>query len=174
MDTPTDAQLVQSLLAGDREAGQVLMGRHLDAAYRVARGICRNHDLADDAVQAGVERALVHLDRFDRRRPFAPWLLRIVANRAITLAERAGREPPREPDSIATAIGGGEEPATLGLLDALGGLPVPQRAVVVLRLAGFNPSETADMLDIPVGTVHSRLSRGLDGLADALRQPTDA
>lgn len=174
MDARTDAQLVRSLLAGERNAGQVLMARHLDAAYRVARGICRDHHLADDAVQAGVERALIHLHQFDRRRPFAPWLLRIIANRAITLAERAGREPPRDPDSIATAIGGSEEQATLGLLDALGGLPVPQRAVVVLRLAGFDPSETAEMLDVPVGTVHSRLSRGLDRLADALRQAIDA
>ena len=173
MNGLTDTDLVRAYLAGDRDAGQALMRRHLGGAYRVARGICRDPHLADDAVQAGIERALLYLRGFDQTRPFAPWLTRIVANQAITLAERAGRERPEEPGIIDAMAGGRDDPAPLDLLTALGDLPVPQRAVVVLRLAGFSPAETAEILDIPTGTVHSRLSRGLDRLAHSLGQPID-
>ena len=102
------------------------------------------------------------LDRFDRRRPFAPWLHRIVVNRAIDWARRealrrevgddpASTEPrPRPPQQV------GDE-----LMEALAQLPPEQRAVVVLRhLLEYTPGEIARMLELPRGTVNSRLRRG--------------
>ena len=107
--------------------------------------------------------AIRSLDRFDRRRPFGPWLHRIVVNRAIDYARRrqlraeselheVGAEPPERGDAE-------------GLAGAIARLPPEQRAVIVLRhLLDYTPGEIADLLDLPRGTVNSRLRRGLDAL----------
>jgi RNA polymerase sigma-70 factor (ECF subfamily) len=102
------------------------------------------------------------LDRFDRRRPFGPWLHRIVVNRAIDWARaRTLRGEVEANESLAADP---EPPAGLPeLVRALAALPPDQRAVVVLRhLLEYTPGEIAELLDLPRGTVNSRLRRGLD------------
>ncbi len=111
------------------------------------------------------------LDRFDRRRPFAPWLHRIVVNRAIDWARahelrrelaEAGAAEHAVRDNAGVAGRPSDE-----TLAALARLSPEQRAVVVLRhLLDFTPSEIASALDLPQGTVNSRLRRGLDELQD--------
>jgi RNA polymerase sigma-70 factor (ECF subfamily) len=118
-------------------------------------------DIAQEAFLAAVDR----LDRFDRRRPFAPWLHRIVVNRAIDWGRReALRTSAGDPDERA-APAHTDEPATGELMPALAQLPPEQRAVVVLRyLLEYTPGEIGSMLGLPRGTVNSRLRRGLDRL----------
>jgi RNA polymerase sigma-70 factor (ECF subfamily) len=130
---------------------------------------------AEDVAQEAFVSAVRALDRFDRRRPFAPWLHRIVVNRAIDFAR--ARELRREvgADAVAeVAAGAGDDVAaapSAGVLAALAALPPEQRAVIVLRhLLDFSPGEIARALGLPRGTVNSRLRRGLDGLQDALRE----
>jgi RNA polymerase sigma-70 factor, ECF subfamily len=122
--------------------------------------------MADDIAADAFERAFGALNRFDRRRPFAPWLHRIVVNRALDLlrAERRlvggelGPETAAEP-----AAGAGD----LELLDAVQALPLQRRAVVILRYGiGMTPTEIAGILDLPIGTVNSRLARALEQLRD--------
>ena len=111
------------------------------------------------------------LDRFDRRRPFGPWLHRIVVNRAIDWARaRSLRARGRARRTRATADG--EPPPELrALVAALARLPPEQRAVIVLRhLLEYTPGEIAELLELPRGTVNSRLRRGLDELAERLRE----
>ena len=108
------------------------------------------------------------LDRFDRRRPFGPWLHRIVVNRAIDWA-RARRL--RAEAELAIELPAPEASETRGdaLLQALAELPPDHRAVIVLRhLLEYTPGEIAELLDLPRGTVNSRLRRGLDRLAGEL------
>lgn len=112
----------------------------------------------------GFERAFSALDRFDERRPFAPWLHRIVANRALDLlrAERrlSDEELPDTPD-LSPAHGLGDR----SLLAAVAELSLERRVVVVLRYGvGMTPKQIADALDLPVGTVNSRLARALEQL----------
>ena len=123
-------------------------------------------DIAQDAFLAAVDA----LDRFDRRRPFAPWLHRIVVNRAIdwgrreTLRRKVDTDVEAEPAAESRSEAIGEE-----LMEALAALPVEQRAVVVLRyLLDHTPGEIARMLDLPRGTVNSRLRRALDRLGTVL------
>jgi RNA polymerase sigma-70 factor, ECF subfamily len=111
------------------------------------------------------------LDRFDRRRPFGPWLHRIVVNRAIDYARArelrhevaaAASDPVAPPDRTAPAE---------DLLTALVALPPDQRAVIVMRhLLEFTPGEIARALELPRGTVNSRLRRGLDGLQEVVER----
>jgi RNA polymerase sigma-70 factor, ECF subfamily len=126
------------------------------------------HDAAaaEDIAQEAFLAAIRALDRFDRRRPFGPWLHRIVVNRAIDWSraralrrevdEQVEPEAPPEP-----AAGWSDKVVT-----ALSALDPDQRAAVVLRhLLEYTPGEIAALLDIPRGTVNSRLRRALDRLA---------
>lgn len=124
--------------------------------------------MAEDVAQDAFERAFAALGRFDERRPFAPWLHRIVVNRALDLV-RAERRLVGLDEAAALEAwspdGGGDRDA----LTALAALSPERRAVVVLRhLLGYSPPEIAEILGVPVGTVNSRLGRALSELRAAL------
>ena len=165
----SDAALVRAAQSGSADAFDELFARHWPRAYRAACLVCGDADAAEDVTQEAFLSAIRALDRFDRRRPFGPWLHRIVVNRAIdhTRARTLRREVAEEraPEAVAPEPAAPDEE----LLQALTALGVEQRAVVVLRhLLGYPPAEIARLLDLPRGTVNSRLRRGLDSLATEL------
>ena len=165
----SDAALVRAAQRGSADAFDELFTRHWPRAYRAACLVCGDADAAEDVTQEAFLSAVRALDRFDRRRPFGPWLHRIVVNRAIdhTRARALRREVAEEraPEAVAPEAVAPDE----DLLRALTALGVEQRAVVVLRhLLGYGPAEIARLLDLPRGTVNSRLRRGLDSLATEL------
>jgi RNA polymerase sigma-70 factor (ECF subfamily) len=160
---------VRAAQRGSAEAFDALFARHWPPAYRAACLVCGDAAAAEDVTQEAFLAAVRALDRFDRRRPFGPWLHRIVVNRAIdhTRARALRREVAAErlPEPVAPP----SEPPDEALMSAIGGLPPEQRAVVVLRhLLGYDPTEIAAMLELPRGTVNSRIRRGLDALAREL------
>lgn len=162
-----DGRLVARARRGDPRAADDLASRHVRQAWRAAYAITGRPDLADDAVQDGFERAFGALDQFDVSRPFAPWLNRIVVNRALSLVSRA--RPMEEFDEHRHAAGAEDGGVDLEIADALARIAPERRAVVVMRIVvGFTPQETAEALGIAVGTVHSRLHRGLADLRAAL------
>jgi RNA polymerase sigma-70 factor (ECF subfamily) len=145
---------------------------HWPRAYRAAYLVTHDAAGAEDIAQEAFLAAVRALDRFDRRRPFGPWLHRIVVNRAIDWTRaRTLRGEVEADDSIAATGTNGDH---LGdLVARLSALPPEQRAVVVLRhLLEYTPGEIADLLGIPRGTVNSRLRRGLDALSDGRVQST--
>jgi RNA polymerase sigma-70 factor (ECF subfamily) len=132
--------------------------------HRLAFLVCHDASAAEDIAQEAFLAAVRALDRFDRRRPFAPWLTRIVVNRAIdwTRSRTLRREEFVEPPGV---VGEGQVALDDDVVAALKRLPADQRAVVVLRhLLGYTPREIGRMLDLPTGTVNSRMRRGLDTL----------
>jgi RNA polymerase sigma-70 factor (ECF subfamily) len=141
-----------------------LFRAHWPRAYRAAMLVTGDAAAAEDIAQEAFLAAIRNLDRFDRLRPFAPWLHRIVVNRAIdwTRARRLRAEvelgehlaaPPEAPHGDTFA--------------RIGALAPEHRAVVVLRyVLEYTPGEIADLLDLPRGTVNSRLRRGLDRLRE--------
>jgi RNA polymerase sigma-70 factor (ECF subfamily) len=141
---------------------ETLFRRHWPLAYRAAYLVVHDAAAAEDIAQEAFLAAVRALDRFDRRRPFGPWLHRIVVNRAIDWARR--RELRREVggDSLVEQPAGPEAPHWT--LD-LSRLSADHRAVIVLRyLLEYTPGEIAELLDVPRGTVNSRLRRALDQL----------
>lgn len=166
-----DGVLVARARDGDTRAAEELVTRHAVTAWRAAYAVTGHREMADDAVQDGFERAFGALDRFDVRRPFAPWICRIVTNRALTAVAR-GTAAVEFDESVHGVGEGGRDEAALEVRDALRDLDRDRRAVVVLRIVlGFSPEESASILGVPVGTVHSRLSRGLADLRRLLEVP---
>ena len=165
----SDAKLVELARRGSRDAAAELFTRHWRAAWRAAYVVTGRRELADDVAQDAFERAFAALSRFDERRPFGPWLHRIVVNRAIDWAR--ARELRRElsaeaaPDPAAPARADAEHAGRLA--GGLTELSPEHRAVIVLRyLLEYTPGEIAELLDLPRGTVNSRLRRGLDRLQE--------
>jgi RNA polymerase sigma-70 factor, ECF subfamily len=168
----SERRLVARAQRGSAEDFEALFALHWPRAYRTAWLVVHDTAAAEDIAQEAFIAALRALDSFDRRRPFGPWLTRIVINRAIDWA-RARRLQAVPSDSLAPAA-----PADEGWSDevvsALHALPVDQRAVVVLRHGlGYTPGEIARLLELPRGTVNSRLRRALDRLETLLRGELD-
>ena len=147
-----------------------LFRAHWPRAYRAAYLIVHDAAAAEDIAQEAFIAAVRALDRFDRRRPFAPWLHRIVANRAIDWARtRAARAevalPERALGELHDVDPGAAEELAAGLVE----LTPEHRAVIVLRyLLDYTPGEIAELLELPRGTVNSRLRRALDRLGERL------
>jgi RNA polymerase sigma-70 factor (ECF subfamily) len=161
---------VRGAQAGSASDLEALFRHHWPGAYRAAYLVVHDASAAEDIAQEAFVSAVRALDRFDRRRPFGPWLHRIVVNRAIdwTRARSLRREVGDEQLAVAAAPQprpsdelGGETMA------ALASLSPDHRAVVVLRyVLGYSPGEIAELLELPRGTVNSRLRRGLDALQE--------
>jgi RNA polymerase sigma-70 factor, ECF subfamily len=163
---------VRGAQAGSVSDLEALFRYHWPRAYRAAYLVVHDAAAAEDIAQEAFISALRALDRFDRRRPFGPWLHRIVVNRAIdwTRARTLRRELGEEP--LATVAARADPPTGVlpeGVVAALAELSPEHRAVIVLRyVVECTPGEIADLLDLPRGTVNSRLRRGLDQLAARL------
>jgi RNA polymerase sigma-70 factor, ECF subfamily len=163
---------VRGAQAGSVSDLEALFRDHWPRAYRAAYLVVHDAAAAEDIAQEAFLAALRALDRFDRRRPFGPWLHRIVVNRAIdwTRARALRREVGDEPLAATEAR---PDPPRRALAEsmavALADLSPEHRAVIVLRyLLEYTPGEIADLLDLPRGTVNSRLRRGLDQLGERL------
>jgi len=160
----TERDLVHAVRAGDNQAFDELAGTHMRRAFAVAYRILGQRQDAEDVVQDSFLTALLKLDTFDSDRPFGPWLLRIVANRAINARKaRTLRQTEPIPDGAPSA---GDSPfdATRRselhgeLQRALAALPEQQRWIVELfEIEGFSGSEIAAMLEIADGTVRWHL-----------------
>jgi RNA polymerase sigma-70 factor (ECF subfamily) len=172
---------VRAARSGSSLALDELFKAHWPSAHRAAYLIVHDSAAAEDIAQEAFLAAIRALDRFDRRRPFGPWLHRIVVNRAIdharsrAIRREVGAE--RAPEAMAPEIGGGTGGGTGSgvysneTMAALAALAPEHRGVIVLRhLLEYTPGEIARLLDLPRGTVNSRLRRGLDELAQSLEE----
>jgi len=163
---------VRAAQAGSAAAVDELFEAHWGAAHRAAYLVVHDAAAAEDIAQEAFLAAIRALDRFDHRRPFAPWLHRIVINRAVdhyrSRALRREVDAERVPEPVAGASWEGLDYSD-ETVAALAELPAEQRALVVMRhLLDYTPGEIAELLDLPRGTVNSRLRRGLDRLEELL------
>ncbi|HVV35051.1 MAG TPA: RNA polymerase sigma factor [Acidimicrobiales bacterium] len=178
-DRPDDAD-VESALAGDTGALDRLLRAHYDRLFAVCRRLTGNDADAADACQEALIAIVRNLHKFDRRSRFGTWAYRIAVNASLDELRRRRRRPatselgrvdrdrlPYRPDGAADVVD------RLALDAALAALSPEFRAAVVLRdVAGLDYAEIAQALDIPPGTVRSRIARGRAALADTLREPT--
>ena len=136
---------------------------------RFARNLARNPHDADDVVQIALERALLKLDQWRRDARLDSWLFKIVRNAWIDEVRSRGR---RDRMFLPAEVGENVGDATLdreadlmSVQSAMAKLPEDQRTAVSLVLVeGLSYKEAADVLDIPIGTLTSRLARGREAL----------
>jgi RNA polymerase sigma-70 factor (ECF subfamily) len=136
---------------------------------RFARNLARNPHDADDVVQIAVERALTRLDQWRSDARLDSWMFKIVRNAWIDELRSRGRR-----DKVFLAAEAGENVGTdsmaretdlLAVQSAMARLPQEQREAVGLVLVeGLPYREAADVLDVPIGTLTSRLARGREVL----------
>jgi RNA polymerase sigma-70 factor (ECF subfamily) len=165
---------VRAAQRGSADAVETLVRRNWERAHRTAFLILRDAGAAEDVCQEAMLAAVRSIDKFDRRRPFGPWLHRIVVNRSLDLLRERGRraevaqaaEERSAPDTPDRAIAG-------DLAHALAELDAETRAIVVLRhLLDYSSKEIGAMLDLPPATVRTRLRRALERLRAALEEGT--
>lgn len=162
---------------GDKGALDELLRRHYDRLYAVCRRVAGNDADAADGCQEALLAIVRGLPRFDGRSTFRTWSYRVATNACLDELRRRKRRPvavedPPEPTS--------DDPAMdqrladrLALDDALARLPEEFRLPVILRdVGGLDYADIAETLDIPAGTVRSRIARGRRHLAGILGNQT--
>jgi len=168
-----DERLVARAQAGDEDAFADVAAVLLDRFHGVARNILRDPAQAQDAVQAALVRIWQELPRLREPDRFEAWAYRLLVNACYTEARRARRRLPGVLGRVVvdTAVPDG----TGGVADrdelerGFRRLPVDQLAVIVLHhYLGLTVPETAAVLDIPEGTVRTRLYRAMGSLRAAL------
>jgi RNA polymerase sigma-70 factor (ECF subfamily) len=169
-----DEALVRRAKAGDREAFGGLVDRFQAPVYRVVRGILSDPADAEDVAQEAFLRAYESLPKFRGESGFFTWLYRIAVNEALRARKRRSfarieAVPEAEAPRPETPDEDGPSPAALERL--LGKLSDEFRAIVVLRdLEGLSYQEIAETLEIPMGTVESRLFRARRDLRELWRK----
>ena len=170
MEKAEDHDLVIQLQDGSLEALGALYDRHRTMVYRTALVISGDQEVAADLLQDVFLRLYRFADRIDPLRPLEPWLYRMTANLTYTWVKR-NRRWIRPLEDFADWLVGSNENSPYEAAEksddwdrvqkAVSNLPLPQRVVVVLYyLNDLSLQEIADILDVPVGTVKSRLHYG--------------
>ena len=136
---------------------------------RFARTIARNPDDADDLVQLSIERALQRYQQWRPDSKFESWMFGIVRNAwidEVRARQRRNRVLASEEEGENVGGGFGEGQAEiLSVQRAMSELPEEQRmAIALVLIEGLSYKEAADALDIPIGTLTSRLARGREAL----------
>lgn len=186
-----DAKLVQRVRAGQTEAFGELVAKYQDRVFNACWRICGHLEDARDLTQEAFLKAFKALGSFNEQSGFYTWLFRIAVNLSLThrgmsarrgdvsldamaaagtqaeaLIERMAQRRESRPDQPAT-----QEELRGSIAHALASLDVQLRAVIVLReIEGFDYREIAEILEVPVGTVRSRLHRARSTLADIVRK----
>jgi RNA polymerase sigma-70 factor (ECF subfamily) len=178
----SDEQVVARVVAGDTSSFELLMRRHNQRLFRVARAVTRNDDEAEDVVQETFVRAFAGLAKFQGRSSVVTWLSRIAFHEALRRRRRRrrarvvdGLDPARceaatEP-AEADAVTASETRKVL--TEAIDLLPAALRVVVVLRLVeGLSTRETAESLRISESNVKVSLHRARQMLFETIRRRT--
>ena len=170
----SDEEVVARVLAGETGMFEIVMRRHNQRLYRVARAILRNDGEAEDVMQDAYVRAYEHLDQFAGRAKFSTWLTRIAVHEALARQRRDNRYQELEPlseqegdpmDRFASLAPNPEEQASNSeirrlLEEAVEKLPDAYRTVFVLRdVEEMSTTDTADVLEITEENVKVRLHR---------------
>jgi RNA polymerase sigma-70 factor (ECF subfamily) len=183
MTKPSDSDLVVQLQNGNLEALGDIYDRHRHLVYRTALAITGDHEAASDLLQD----VFLRLHRFsahiDVARPLEPWLYRMTTNLSYTWVKRSRRwlRPLEELADWLVGDGSHSDGARLEEEDdwrmvqqAISALPLPQRVVVVLYyLNDLSLQEIAEILEVPSGTIKSRLHYGRLSLKKSLGMQLD-
>ncbi|MCD4685891.1 MAG: RNA polymerase sigma factor [Anaerolineae bacterium] len=176
--SPSDGDLIRCLQQGDLDALGVLFERYRARVYRTALAIVRDPVVAEDILQDCFLKVHHNAARLDVERPLAPWLYRVTVNLSYTWLAR-GKNRRASLDNVADRLISPMKQAPDQVTEqselrqnvrkAIEALHIDQRVVVVLYyLNGLSLQDIAEILDLPVGTVKSRLYYARENLRGKL------
>lgn len=187
----SDREIVAQVLAGDANSFELIMRRHNRRLYRIARGVLRNDDDAEDVVQEAYVRAFESLNRYQGTGPLSAWLAKITMNEALGRLRNRGAEltmsldEPEEREEanfmahLVSGLPDPEQNVARGeirrlLETAIDALPDAYRVVFILYgVEEMSIAETASCLDVDPGTVKSRYHRARKLLQQQLASLVD-
>ena len=176
---PPDDELIRRFLAGDTDAFTRLVERHRQRVYNLCLRLLGDADDAADAAQDTFVSVFTKLDRFRGDAAFTTWMHRIAVNACYDVTRRRRRQPmlrlagdgdaPVEETGSPVPDPADELAGTRDVVAALRAIPEEFRTAVVLAdLQDLSYEEVAKVLDVPIGTVKSRVHRGRVALARAM------
>ncbi len=178
MDNPpegrTDLELVAAANGGEREAFEALYYRYRGWIYALACRFCRNEHDAHDVIQDAFFYFFNKFPGFKLRCQLKTFLYPAVKHLALNRVKKTARSTSRdgELDEIPAGEVRDEDRERRELLEVVQGLPEAQREVVILRFAdGLDLREIADAVEVPLGTVKSRLHHALRALRSRVEKP---
>jgi RNA polymerase sigma-70 factor, ECF subfamily len=177
-DLPNNGELIEALQGGDLNALGILYDRHKEMVYRTALVITGDTEAAADLLHDVFLRLNRFADLVDISRPLEPWLYRMTVNQANTWVKRSKRWLRSIEDVTDWLVGtkkiANPQPLPIDeewqqVQQAVSSLAMPHRVVVVLYyLNDLSLQEISEILNVPVGTVKSRLHYGREALKKAL------
>jgi RNA polymerase sigma-70 factor, ECF subfamily len=185
----SDEQLLALFRQGRRETFAVLVRRYEGELYGYLRRYLGDSDLAEDVFQNTFLQVFTKIDQYEAGRPVRPWLYTIATHQAIDALRRQGRHQAVSLDQEREELAGADVPQLLGLLESREAGPVEllhteerrllvrasvdrlpdflRQVVVLAYYQGLKYKDVAEIMDIPVGTVKSRLHAALCRLHEA-------
>lgn len=190
----SDEELLLRLREGDRSAFEPLVRRYERELFGYLRRYLGDDDLADDVFQNTFVQVFLKIQQYEPGRSARPWLYAIATNQAIDALRRRNRRIADRPaDSVSTPDEDGEPRPLFEMLPAANETPAEaaeraedrhrvrsaverlpeglRQAVILVYFQGMKYQEAADVLDIPVGTVKSRLHAALSKLTEDWETP---
>jgi len=183
-----EAELIKNCQKGDMDSFDILVGKYSDRAFAVAFGVMGNKHDASDMTQEAFIKVFKNIKKFNFQSAFNTWLHRIVKNVCIDELRKRKRGSVISLDAAISSDDGeyamqiaDDSPGVQEILEreesrkfmweALEELKENHRLVLVLAdIKGYDYSEVADMIGVPVGTVKSRISRARIKLAEIIRK----
>jgi RNA polymerase sigma-70 factor (ECF subfamily) len=170
-----ERELIRLAQQGDAEAFGQLVAQHQRAVFNIAYRMVGNRQEAEDVAQESFVKTYQALDRFDRERPFAPWLYRITTNTALNWIKRRRPEAELEEETLQVTATPNPEAQTIAaesserLRAAIATLPPNYRVAIELRhFQGLSYQEMSEALGVPLSDVKSWLFRARRRLREAL------
>jgi RNA polymerase sigma-70 factor (ECF subfamily) len=168
--TLPDTEIVRRVRGGEHALFEVLMRRHNQRVYRVARAVVKDESEVEDVMQQAYINAFTHLDQFEERAQFSTWLTRIALHEAFARRRKMRQSNQDEPagesmDTLRSPLADPERQAYAQELnrvleDAVDALPETYRTVFMLRdIEGLSTSETGEGLGLGEEAVKTRLHR---------------
>jgi RNA polymerase sigma-70 factor (ECF subfamily) len=178
--TLPDAEIVRRVRAGESALFEILMRRHNQRIYRVARAVVKDETEAEDVMQQAYINAFTHLDQFQNRAQFSTWLTRIALHEAFSRRRKMRPDDEELMDTLKSPLADPERQAYAQELNrvleaAVDALPDTYRTVFMLRdVEGFSTSETGEGLGIGEEAVKTRLHRARAMLRRAIAERVGA
>ena len=175
----TDQQVIQACLEGDKEKYRIIVERYKQRAYYMALMFTKNHEDAMDLSQEAFYRAYRSLAEFDRNRPFYSWFYRILKNLCINFVNHHKRQLHMDENLERTSMAEGDFPDEIFekserakiVWQALSRLDEKDSEIIIMKdFNDFSYQEIADALEIPIGSVMSRLYYARKRLLKQLKQ----